>query len=1321
MLDNARMERLDEKLHTYNRIAQGEGEDSLALIAKKIQTHSVVLDLGMGAGMLGQLLKPLQSVQVDGVTHNADEKDIGKAWYRQVHVLNLDSADALRGFADASYDVIVCADVLEHLKLPERVLQDCKRLLKPQGRLLVSVPNVGYTGLIAELLQGEFRYREEGLLDSTHLRFFTKSSLARFFAQNGWALAQADATHRNLSESEFKAAYDALPPAVARHLLALPDALCYQFIWELQVHASADVREQSFAKLGEPMPTKAEALFSAQLYLKYAGAYHEDGKVVCAGIVGADRQTLTFPIAPRADQYECMRLDPADRPGFFRVYALTVANAAGAPLWRWAVDEHGMDVFGKVASQQMALAGMSHTFAGSLWMLHGDDPWLELPLPAAVLQALSAQGGSLQVLASWPMSADYLQATSIMAVQHNHLSMANQALSETTREKDLLQAQSEQRQARLLQSEADAALAHAKNQSLEAEQRALAQAHNELTQENHAHKAQVAELGSVRLAMQHEKKNLVHELHGAQRDSVRYQQQFEQVAAHLQKIERSRLFRYTRPLSHVKAWIDQNLFGEAPPAAESPKQHVVALEWIRPAEPVDIIVPVYKSLADTQKCLESVLAAQYSLQWHLVVINDCSPEPELSAWLREWAQGDARITLLENPENLGFVATVNRGMALHPRRHVVLLNSDTEVANDWLDKLVRCAVSNPRVGTVTPFSNNATIFSYPQFCAVNDLPEGYGTQQLDALFAAHFGGQSLEVPTGMGFCMLITRACLDRVGYFDVENFGKGYGEENDFCVRAQQLGWKNLHALDTFVRHFGGVSFGDSKSEREIQAMNTLRRMHPAYEPQVHAFVARDPASMVRMTVDLARIVNRGLPVILNVLHDREGGTLRHVQELAAYFAGRAVFLRLTPLVGGVGLVLEGRGEVFSLTFELPSQWDVLLAVLTQLGVQHVHYHHVLGYADQVLQLADYLGVPHDFTAHDFYSFCPQISLTDATDRYCGEQGVQQCKTCLVANPAPMQATITDWRSKHGKLLARARYVIAPSEDTAKRMQRFVPAAHVVVASHNTLIGCSDAGGPPVVPPRALGPHDTLRIVVLGALSKIKGADILEDVASLAAQKGLPLDFHLLGFGYRQLKQTPKTRLTVHGKYDDAELATLLADVQPDLIWFPAVWPETFSYTLSAALHSSVPIVVPNLGAFGERLVGRPWSWECDWALSASAWMDFFEQIRVENFVPGSPPAVSSTRKPADAASLGGFAYETSYLASLDKPQALDACDLNTVAQWIEIHSNPRNGALSAKQGAKGFALRVVNRLRALRMFSALVRMIPAHRQRRIKSWLSR
>jgi O-antigen biosynthesis protein len=225
-----------------------------------------------------------------------------------------------------------------------------------------------------------------------------------------------------------------------------------------------------------------------------------------------------------------------------------------------------------------------------------------------------------------------------------------------------------------------------------------------------------------------------------------------------------------------------------------------------PAErtPIDVVVPAYRGEAETRRAIESVLAARTERAFELTVIDDAGPEPALAEWLRRQS---GRFTLRVHAANRGFVATANEGFALHPDRDVVLLNSDTEVADGWLDRLAAHAQADAGIGTLTPFSNNATLCSYPRTLQDNALPAGETTASLDAAFAAANAGRRADIVTGVGFCLYVTRRCLEAIGAFDEARYGAGYGEEVDFCMRAARAGLRNAIAADVFVRHVGEVS----------------------------------------------------------------------------------------------------------------------------------------------------------------------------------------------------------------------------------------------------------------------------------------------------------------------------------------------------------------------------------------------------------------------------------------------------------------------------------------------------------------------------------
>lgn len=271
--------------------------------------------------------------------------------------------------------------------------------------------------------------------------------------------------------------------------------------------------------------------------------------------------------------------------------------------------------------------------------------------------------------------------------------------------------------------------------------------------------------------------------------------------------------------------------------------------------PVDVIVPVFGKVFAVRRCLESVLSADRSVPGRLLVIDDASPDRETRAYL-DGLSGAGAIELTRHEHNRGFVATANAGMR-KSEADVILLNSDTEVHGDWIRRMQRCAYRDECVATVTPFSNHATICSYPWLGWSGGVPEGVSVAELDGMFARANAARSAELPTGIGFCMLIRRACIDEVGMFDEARFGRGYGEENDFCQRAVRAGWKNMLCADTFVFHEGGASFGEERQARCDEAERLLAALHPDYAIRVRRFILADPLREYRQRVDLARMLS--------------------------------------------------------------------------------------------------------------------------------------------------------------------------------------------------------------------------------------------------------------------------------------------------------------------------------------------------------------------------------------------------------------------------------------------------------------------------------
>ena len=553
---------------------------------------------------------------------------------------------------------------------------------------------------------------------------------------------------------------------------------------------------------------------------------------------------------------------------------------------------------------------------------------------------------------------------------------------------------------------------------------------------------------------------------------------------------------------------------------------------------VAVVIPVYRNAEVTRRCLESVLSADAVSLGEVIVVDDASPEPELSAYLDALAAG-GRIRLLRNHVNLGFVASVNRGMAEAGERDVVLLNSDTVVAGDWVDRLAAHAPAGHKVGTVTPFSNNATICSYPTLDGIDGLPLDETVDSMDAAFAAANAGRATPIPTAVGFCMYISRPCLEDVGLFDEQAFKKGYGEENDFCLRAARRGWRHLLAADTFVWHQGEVSFGAAAKDLQAGALQELRRRYPGYLGGVARHVEFDAARPWRIAATAARFRQGPRPVILMVTHALGYGTEKHVVDLCLHYRRDARFLILQPTPEGpVRLWCPDTAEGLDLRWRLPTGVESLAALLRSFGVARVHVHHTLGLSLDMRELLRRLGKPFDLTVHDFYTVCPRVRLSLPQAAYCGGPEDARCAQCLSLPPRAEVLQISSWRDAKGWMLAEAERVICPSRDAAGHVASQVVGPQLIVAPHDTL---AHEEFPAPAPPTLMA-GEPLRVAILGVLSKDKGARVV--VESLRALRTTPLrvDMTLIGWVDEDARRPIRgTGLATTGPYRPEELSWYL------------------------------------------------------------------------------------------------------------------------------------------------------------------------------------
>lgn len=622
---------------------------------------------------------------------------------------------------------------------------------------------------------------------------------------------------------------------------------------------------------------------------------------------------------------------------------------------------------------------------------------------------------------------------------------------------------------------------------------------------------------------------------------------------------------------------------------------------------IAVVIPVYRDRKLTWRCLDSVLSSPCSAPFRIIVIDDASPEADLSKDLDEMARR-GWISLHRNEYNLGFVASVNHGIKLAGSLDVVLLNADTEVYPGWLDRLVEAAWRNTKTASVTPLSNNATIASYPRFLLDNPYPLETDYATLDQLAAKINAGIEVEAPTGVGFCMYLRRDAIDQVGLFDEKAFNRGYGEENDWCQRAVALGLRNIIAPNIFVRHFGGASFQEQTARLIAHAMKKIDELHPKYHQSVQAFIQQDPLFASRERLDWARLKNQVRNEnVLIVCHSRGGGTERHVQEDTQRLIseGKGVFY-LRPVRGRPSHVRFSHPRCRQL-IQAPTyavaDTKALAKALKELNITTIHLHGLVDMvpeaAEHILTVARQLQVPLDVDIHDYKVICPRINLVDQNGFYCGEPDEKSCDTCLDMHGNDFGVRkIKPWRKMHYRVLRYARNVWAPDQDVAQRLARYFPDIVTQVLPHEHI----DRNDLKVKKTRVQG--KVLHVLIIGAISKIKGYDALLACAKEARHRRIPVRFSLLGYSMNDAI-LEAAGIEILGRYQEHEAEDRLRTADPDIVWIPSTWPETFCYTLSIALKAGYPTCVFDIGAQAARLrqLGLDrWILPLDFAHSPSA-----------------------------------------------------------------------------------------------------------------------
>jgi len=262
---------------------------------------------------------------------------------------------------------------------------------------------------------------------------------------------------------------------------------------------------------------------------------------------------------------------------------------------------------------------------------------------------------------------------------------------------------------------------------------------------------------------------------------------------------------------------------------------------------IDIILPVYNGYNFVVTLIEQIYLHTHAA-FRLIVIDDASTDDRVQPFLQQIeSKYSTNTILIKNEINIGFVRSVNKAYR-YTKNHFVILNTDTEVPPGWLGRLMAPIFKSDNIASTTPFTNSGKICGFPEM-GDNPIFRNMSVTELDGFFQYVNPDKNChEIPTGVGFCMGINREVVEKIGFLDGKVFDKGYGEENDWCMRANKNGFINVIVPNLFVYHKHGGSFLSTEKKKLISAnFRKLIKRYPDYLPAIYEFTIKDPLCHLR------------------------------------------------------------------------------------------------------------------------------------------------------------------------------------------------------------------------------------------------------------------------------------------------------------------------------------------------------------------------------------------------------------------------------------------------------------------------------------------
>eukprot|EP00236_Picocystis_salinarum_P000288 CAMPEP_0183823730 /NCGR_PEP_ID=MMETSP0807_2-20130328/211_1 /TAXON_ID=88271 /ORGANISM="Picocystis salinarum, Strain CCMP1897" /LENGTH=611 /DNA_ID=CAMNT_0026068637 /DNA_START=4646 /DNA_END=6478 /DNA_ORIENTATION=+ len=578
---------------------------------------------------------------------------------------------------------------------------------------------------------------------------------------------------------------------------------------------------------------------------------------------------------------------------------------------------------------------------------------------------------------------------------------------------------------------------------------------------------------------------------------------------------------------------------------------------------------------------------------HVLLIQDGPPDARVTDILKAWVdlertQRNMTAELLRNGgDQQGFVDAVNLGFprALEVGNHVILLNKDVLLPENWTSRLLQPILLDSNIATVTPMSNDATIFSVPAIGRKVTLECG-DVELLDKVAQIWSGPRdAARAPTGVGFCMAMNINFLQKIPAFDTI-FRPGYGEEVDWCRRAGILGGVNVGLPSLFVGHVGGGTFGALQKRLLIRTHSrTISSRYPEFDQEVRSFIRNDPMAISRLAMAIVWAWARAIGLTkIFIAHRGKGGAHRWLENQL----NNEIEQGHMPIILRVGkdppyqiTQCTKYGKTMASFQKLEDVYRILDPVKNRLivyscGVMHSARQRL---PEVLLKLQRQPSDEIKLLVHDYYMISPSYTLLNSDNRYVGVPRPQLTQDSVhrYINADGSVVELGQWQEEWGQVMHAAKEVEVFSNSSREIILQAYPLAEgkIRVKPHQLLHSPIQLETPICSGLKGIG--------VLGDIGVVKGSQVLHALSRILNQE--QIEFRVVVLGMLSHPKLLKAPSLVHGGYKWRDVAKLVEKYCIHNFLVPSVGPETFCYAAHEALGTGFPVWGFNLGAQSEAL----------------------------------------------------------------------------------------------------------------------------------------